>query len=150
MRKPYRKRTVNKPPRFSNFKPSGVPRRYLQSVTLSVDEFEAIRLADYEQLDQQEAAEKMEISRPTFARLIQKARQKVAQVLVDGKELIIEGGNVHFIYTIHQCEDCNELNVEPFSDEQAECPSCGSTNVVNLALPFLGRQGRRRHGRCGN
>lgn len=146
MRGPYRRRMVHTPPRFRNFKPSGIPSRFLQTVELTVDEFEAIRLADYEQLDQQQAADKMNISRPTFTRLIEKARYKLAQSLVEGKELVIEGGNIDFVNTIHHCQECDEFFYEPFTDEKSVCPNCKSENVENLALRFLGRCGEGRHG----
>ena len=108
-----------------------------------MDEFEAIRLADYEQLEHLDASEKMAISRPTFTRLIEKARQKLAQAIIDGKELIIEGGHFDFVHTIHQCGDCGEESHQPFGEESVDCPDCGSENVENLAWRFVGR-GRRR------
>ncbi len=64
-------------------------------MTLTLDEFEAIRLADGEGLYQEEAAERMGVSRATFGRIVEAARRKVAQVLVEGKALRIEGGRVH-------------------------------------------------------
>ena len=95
MRGPYRKRFVQRPPFFQNFKPSGIPRKMLKKVELTLDEYEAIRLADYLQIEHLEASEKMKISRPTFTRLIEKARQKIATVIIDGNELVIGGGNVN-------------------------------------------------------
>jgi predicted DNA-binding protein (UPF0251 family) len=62
----------------------------LEEVNLSLDELEAIRLADYEGLYHEQAAEKMNISRPTFGRILNEARRKLAEVLVDGKALKIE------------------------------------------------------------
>ena len=64
----------------------------LEEVVLNLDEFEAIRLADYEQLYQEEAATKMNISRQTFGRIIEAAHKKIADVLLNGKALKIEGG----------------------------------------------------------
>ncbi|NOX90252.1 MAG: DUF134 domain-containing protein [Calditrichaeota bacterium] len=134
------------PPRIKNFKPGGTPRRVLKSLVLTVDEYEAVRLADYLGLEHQEAAERMGISRPTFTRLIERARHKVANALVEGMELIIEGGNVDFINTICHCKDCGEKSVQPFEKETEQCPDCGSENVENVARQYLER-GRRRGGR---
>lgn len=146
MREPYRKRRINEPPRFNNFKPSGVPRRFLKQIDLTIDEYEALRLTDYLQLEHLKASESMNISRPTFTRLIEKARHKVAQAIVDGRELIIEGGNIDFVNTIHRCIECGEIKLQPFSEENKKCPDCGSSNVENLAMNFMKRGCRRRRG----
>ena len=76
------------------FKPRGIPSVQLAEIVLHLDEFEAIRLADYEQLYQEEAATKMNISRQTFGRIIEAAHKKIADVLLNGKALKIEGGEV--------------------------------------------------------
>jgi predicted DNA-binding protein (UPF0251 family) len=76
------------------FKPRGIPASQLEEVVLSLDEFEAIRLADLEGLYQEEGARKMNISRQTFGRIIDSAHKKIADVLVNGKALKIEGGEV--------------------------------------------------------
>jgi predicted DNA-binding protein (UPF0251 family) len=79
-------------PNITYFKPAGVRMISLEEVVLTVDEFEAIRLKDYERLDQTEAAKRMNISQPTFQRLYDSARKKIADALVNGKALRIEGG----------------------------------------------------------
>jgi predicted DNA-binding protein (UPF0251 family) len=66
----------------------------LDEVILTKDEWEAVRLADLEGLYQESAAEMMKISRPTFGRIIESAHRKIADALVNGKALKIEGGNV--------------------------------------------------------
>ena len=76
------------------FKPRGIPISQLEEVVLSLDEYEAIRLADYEQLYQEEAAGRMNISRQTFGRIIEAAHKKIADVLINGKAMKIEGGEV--------------------------------------------------------
>lgn len=68
---------------------------------MTLDEYEALRLADLEGLYQDEAALRMNISRPTFSRIIDGARRKMAEVLVEGKVLRIEGGPVHL--SRHRC-----------------------------------------------
>jgi predicted DNA-binding protein (UPF0251 family) len=78
------------------FKPRGIPSSELEEVVLSLDEYEAIRLADSEQFYQEEAAIQMNISRQTFGRIIEVAHKKIADVLMNGKALKIEGGEVAF------------------------------------------------------
>jgi predicted DNA-binding protein (UPF0251 family) len=79
-------------PGVTYFKPAGIRMRDLEETVLTVDEVEAIRLKDLEGLDQANAAEKMKISQPTFFRLLDSARKKIADALVNGKAIRIEGG----------------------------------------------------------
>jgi predicted DNA-binding protein (UPF0251 family) len=81
-------------PQVTYYKPRGIPLVELQCVELTVDEFEAIRLADCERLYHEQAAERMNVSRQTFGRILDAARAKVADALVHGKALSIEGGPV--------------------------------------------------------
>ncbi len=92
MPRPFNFRQVGCLPQSSFFKPRGVPLSSLQHIILTVDEFEAIRLADMEGLYQADAAEKMKVSRQTFGRIIESAHKKIADALVNGKALSIEGG----------------------------------------------------------
>ena len=78
------------------FKPAGVPACALEQVTLTLDEVEALRLADLNGLYQEQAAERMKISRPTFSRIVESARRKVADALIHGKAIRLEGGAVKF------------------------------------------------------
>ncbi len=147
MRGPYRKRMILQPPPIKSFKPSGVPQRALETVILQVDEYEAIRLADYLGLEHQAAAEQMHISRPTFTRLIERARHKVADALVEGKALLIEGGNVDFINALGQCHDCGETFPLERNQPLNRCPDCGSENIEDLSGRYIPpRSGRGRHG----
>lgn len=90
MSRPKKDRCINCNPNAVYFKPRGVPLVQLDEVVLNLDELEAIRLADYEGLYHEQAAEKMNISRPTFGRILSEARRKVAEVIVDGKALNIK------------------------------------------------------------
>ena len=72
------------------FKPCGMPRNYIEYEFLTKDEIEAIRLADFEGLYQEEAAKEMNISRPTFSRILNSARKKIANALILGKPIEIE------------------------------------------------------------
>jgi predicted DNA-binding protein (UPF0251 family) len=80
-------------PNINYFKPAGVPLSGLAEIVLTVDEFEAVRLKDLEGMEQEEAASKMKISQPTFHRLILSARKKIADAIVNGKAIRIEGGH---------------------------------------------------------
>ena len=147
MRGPYRKRLINQPPNFKNFKPSGIPRKMLKSVKITVDEYEAFRLADYQGLEHLQAAEKMAISRPTFTRLIEKARHKIAMALVDGMELVVEGGNVEFENTLHRCRDCGDEQINPVNENIPDCPECGSENVEDTSQNFVNLVNRDKKNR---
>ena len=93
MPRPIKWRRVAFIPSVTYFKPAGIPLRALGEVRLSVEEAEAIRLKDLEGLEQEPSAEKMNISRPTFQRVLVSARQKIAEALLNGKAIRIEGGN---------------------------------------------------------
>ena len=94
MSRPRQCRRVGQLPPATYYKPRGIPLRTLEQVALTVDEFEAIRLADLEGLYQEEAARRMNVSRQTFGRILEAAHKKVADVLVNGKALSIEGGPI--------------------------------------------------------
>ncbi len=94
MPRPFCPRRIAGRPGASVFKPIGVPLRELDEVVLTLDEFEALRLADLNGLYQEQAAEQMEVSRPTFSRVVDSAHRKLADALVHGKALRIEGGPV--------------------------------------------------------
>ena len=104
--------------------------RELESVVLLFEEFEAIRLADYEKLTQEEAAEKMNISRPTFTRLYDKARKNIAKAFVEGKAILIQGGNFITDDYWFKCFDCNEtmITLKPVKS----CRKCNSDNIIRL------------------
>lgn len=85
-------RRVDCLPPVTFFKPAGVPLVHLQEVRLSVEEAEAIRLRDVERLEQDECAQSMRVSRPTFARVLLAARHKLADALLNAKAIKIEGG----------------------------------------------------------
>ena len=141
MPRPKSERIVFKPPLFTEFKQIGVAGRSLKQIQLSLDELEAVRLADYVGLSHEEASEEMEISRSTFSRLIEKARKKIADFIVKGKLLTIEGGNIHFRNNIIRCMNCGYMFKTNIDASFTECPECKSTNLINLAGGF-------GHGRC--
>lgn len=94
MPRPVLPRHVGRPLEERVFKPQGVPVSRLESLPLSLDGLEALRLVDVEGLYQEEAARRMGVSRATFARVLDAARQAVARALVEGMALAIGGGVV--------------------------------------------------------
>ena len=94
MPRPRNCRRIGKRPKSNYYKPRGIPLSVLELVNLTFDELEAIRLADLEGMYQERAAEKMNVSRQTFGRIIESAHKKIADALVNGKALSIEGGNI--------------------------------------------------------
>jgi predicted DNA-binding protein (UPF0251 family) len=118
-------------PESNYFKPRGIPVSALEEVVLTVDEYEAIRLADLENLYQEQAAEKMKISRQTFGRIIESAHKKVAEVLVKGKALKIEGGEFEMAaMRKFSCYGCHHSWELPFGKGRPEtCPYCQCDNI---------------------
>ena len=99
MPRPRHCRRVGQLPQANYYKPRGIPLSILEEVTLTVDEFEAIRLTDLEGLYQADAAEKMNVSRQTLGRILESAHKKIADALVHGKALLIKGGPIEIITT---------------------------------------------------
>ena len=147
MPRPPKRRTVDHLPRFDFFKPPGVPLKRLEEVQLSVDELEAIRLKDREGLDHEACAARMHVSRPTFHRIIGSAHEKVAEALIEGKAIRIEGGRFR-LRGRYLCQQCGHVSPEDGEDDPV-CSRCGSDDLVEPALSRRRRrgQGGRRGGR---
>ena len=94
MPRPRHFRRVGCLPQSNYYKPRGIPLSVLQHVNLTIDELEAIRLADLEALYQEDAAKRMNVSRQTFGRMLESAHKKIADALVNGKALLIKGGTI--------------------------------------------------------
>lgn len=141
MPRPQKERIISQPPLYSSFKPTGVRKTGLKQISLTIDEYEAIRLADYLQLEHEEASIEMEISRSTFTRLLERARKKVAAFLIEGKELSIEGGRIHFRTNVMKCLECGNVFTTSFEHSATTCPVCKSKDLVDMAGGF-------GHGRC--
>ncbi len=157
MPRPRKPRFVRAEPVTRYFKPQGIPLRDLESVVLSVEELEALRLVDDEGLYQEAAAERMEVSRQTFQRVLREARRKVADVLVNGKALGIEGGDYVLAggARIFECVQCGNSWEEPFGSgvraREASCPKCGGPVMRRGGGHGFGaRRGGGPRGRCGS
>jgi len=105
MPRPKRIRKMTNPPHFKGFRPIGLTEEN-NPVILNYEEYEAIRLSDFELYGQVEAAQIMDVSRPTYARIYESARRKVAQAFVLGKVIVFEGGKVYFDSEWYYCHFC--------------------------------------------
>jgi len=149
MVRPKRCRRIAAMPGSSLFKPAGIPACSLRETLVTVDEFEALRLADYEGLYQEQAAERMGVSRQTFGRIVETARKKVAQALVEGLVLRIEGGEVEMAeMRAFQCDQCEHVWEVPFgTGRPAGCPTCQSKDFHRAQAAGAGASAVRP-GRC--
>jgi len=154
MVRPKKNRLISNMPDVTYFKPPGIPLRFLDEVCISFEETEAIRLKDSEGFDQTKSAEKMGISRATFQRIIQAARQKIAEALLNGKAIRIEGGHFDIAIRRFRCCDGHEWDMKMKSagiETTVICPVCGDPNItpVDDIGPGFGR-GRGGRGRWAN
>ncbi len=152
MSRPPKCRRVAFLPPATYFKPAGIPLRALEEVRLSVEEAEAIRLKDLEGLEQEPGAEKMNISRPTFQRVLASGRQKIADALLNGKAIRIEGGNFEMSPRRFRCANSHEWEVPFDAAAQATlqlCPVCNAPSVEPLLPAGFGRGSKGRGWRGG-
>ena len=135
MVRPRKDRVVAFNPEISYFKPRGVPMFDLEEVHLKVDELEAIRLSDLLGMSHEDAGQRMGVSRATFGRIIQQARQTVADALINGKAINVEGGNYKIVGNsrIFQCFNCSHKWEEPFGTGRPEfCPTCKTDDFARV------------------
>ena len=123
-----RLRKVVAPPIFNGFKPYGVNCESDDFIELLYEEYEAIKLTDYKLMDHQEASEIMGVSRPTFARIYKSARIKIAQALVEAKEIRSVFGNARMDKNWYVCHDCHARFTIPKTMKKDNCPICSSNN----------------------
>ena len=127
MVRPHKNRMVAYNPDISYFKPRGIPLIDLQEVKITIDEYEALRLSDLMDMSYEDAANKMKVSRATFGRIVQRARKTVADALINGKAINIQGGSYRIIdkKRIVICNNCNNKWEEPRgTGKPGNCPSC--------------------------
>lgn len=133
--RPKHCRWIEKIPEVTQFMPSGIPIEKLELVKITVDELEAIRLADLEGLYQEQAAVMIKVSRQTFGRIIVSAHRKVAEALVMGKSILIEGGEIMALeetqgigvdgYCICPKYDQKIAHKRDIPSQEEQCPKCG-------------------------
>lgn len=135
MARPVKLRKIDHVPAVPYYVPSDKEAEGIENNILLVEELEAIRLKDYEGLEQEECAQKMEVSRPTFQRILLSAREKIADSLITGKAIHIAGGNYTRNICSVICDDCHSEWKESFENMQKvrsgnyTCPNCGSRRV---------------------
>ena len=135
MVRPQKHRRVAFNPEISYFKPRGIPMFDLEEVRLTVDQREAIRLSDLLGMSHEDAGRRMGVSRATFGRIVQRARMAVADALINGKAINVEGGNYKLISTtrIFYCNNCNREWEEPLGTGRPECcPSCKEDDFYRI------------------
>ena len=143
MVRPHKERRIENLPPLTHYKPVGIPLHGIEEVILTIEEMEAIRLADIEQLDQAAAAASMEISRPTFHRIVNLAHQKIAFALWQGKALRVDGGNFRIAHQCQTglrhclCQTCNHKWTVPHGTGERchdlDCPACQNHTVIRDA-----------------
>jgi len=132
MARTKKNRLIQKAPNFSGFKPFGVQKANACEISLNFEEYEAIKLCDYELLTHAEASALMNISRPTFTRVYESARRKIAKAFVEASIIRFEGGKVVFDTLWHKCSKCNITFTIP-KGQSEECPLCHQTeNIANI------------------
>jgi len=128
--RPLKLRRVYDIPNYRGFKPIGLKSRTKDVVLMNFEEYEAIRLSDYELRNQMEAATIMEVSRPTFTRIYKRARQKVAIAFVEGRQIVFEGGKVYIDNDWLRCNQCGCVFTPANQTAEAElCPLCKSIDL---------------------
>ncbi len=126
-----RNRRIQGPPLIKGMSVFGVRGRKSNEVVLRIEEYETIRLLDYQNLTQEEAAVHMDISRPTLTRIYEEARNKVATAFVEGRDIIFRGGDIYFDENWFKCNECS-ASFNHYTKEKPVCPLCKSSDVISL------------------
>lgn len=155
MARPRACRCVGFLPNIVYFKPRGIPLVDLEEICLLVEELEAIRLKDAEGLEQEECGRLMNISQPTFHRVLESARRKIAEALIQGKAIRIKGGDFEMAERKFSCRSCGHSWEVTFCTGQRgidmACPKCESRDIQRTGTGGPGLetgQCRRRHGKA--
>jgi predicted DNA-binding protein (UPF0251 family) len=135
MPRPKKCRFVEREPGVTFFKPQGIPLRILEHALITVDELEALRLADYLGMSHEEAAKQLKVSRPTVTRMLARAHQAIADALVNGKAIRIEGGDYILEGFACHCPKCGSPWSVPASGENKKvCDKCSKTGEKEPSL----------------
>jgi len=121
-------RLIQMAPHFCGFKPQGVQCKSGTEVYVNFEEYEALNLCDYELLTQAEAAKMMKISRPTFTRIYESVRRKIAKAFVEGSCIHFEGGNVA-LANWNKCPEC-KITFTLLENTAKCCPFCKSELIT--------------------
>ena len=130
MARPTKFRRVEFFPEDTYFVPWGKPKCEIEEIVLKVEELEAMRLKDIEELNQEECAEKMQVSRQTFQNIIDSARKKIASAILNGNAIKIAGGNYTRNVCEFKCTSCGNAYEIKYEEDKNICPNCGSNNII--------------------
>ncbi len=133
MPRPKKKRKIDNPPKMQGFKPFGIAFCDTAPIIMQYEEYETVKLVIYDDLSQDIAADRMEVSRPTLTRIYNSALKKIGQAFVEGKSIIIDGGDFEFDKDWYKCKRCFKLisGIKNHS-KCADCPSFGKEELINL------------------
>lgn len=130
MPRPTKFRRVEFFPEDTYFVPWGKPKCKIEEVILKVEELEAMRLKDIEELNQEECGKRMQVSRQTFQNIIDSARKKIAIALTEGNAIRISGGNYRATFCKFKCFNCDNTYEIKYEQDKYSCPDCGSDKVA--------------------
>lgn len=125
-------RKVVAPPNFKGYRPYGNQVSNGEVVELLYEEYEAIKLADYDLMHHLDASKLMGVSRPTFARIYESARRKIARALVEAKEIKTSYGNALMDKSWFLCNECNARFTIPKTVTERACAICRSTSINSV------------------
>ena len=128
MSRPRRFRRILEEPQIRCFKPEKENLDSLEPIKITIDEFEAIRLRDYHDIQQKRSAEIMGVSQPTFHRILASARKKISKALIDGNMIIIVGKDYITDKKRYKCNMCGFEWLSP-EKEYEKCPDCQSKDI---------------------
>ncbi|WP_321517310.1 DUF134 domain-containing protein [uncultured Bacteroides sp.] len=128
MARTKKNRLIQMAPHFNGFKPQGLHHKSNSEVVINFEEYEALKLCDYELFTQAEAAALMNISRPTFTRIYESVRRKIAKAFIEGSPIVFEGGNVNVIQW-YKCSEC-DIAFTLTDDTNPHCPLCQSKTIT--------------------
>ncbi len=136
-------------PRVCRFSPDIVGANEFEPLNITMEEFESLRLSDYQSIQQKKSAEIMDISQSTFHRTLNSARKKISRALVEGRIIQIKGGDYIMDKKRYLCKNCG-FEWQSASKEYDKCPDCDSENIelisveadsqITTAQPGLGRR----------
>jgi uncharacterized protein len=130
MSRPYKPRKVLNPPKMAGFKPHGIALNERTPAVMQLDEYECLRLINYDLLSQAEAASRMNISRPTLSRIYSNALKVIAMAFAEGLSIEIRGGDVEFKNEWFKCVKCFKL-IEGL-ENHVRCSNCSSFSEKEL------------------
>jgi predicted DNA-binding protein (UPF0251 family) len=134
MARPKNLRKIHKPPHFRGFNVirSQDNNSPLQNIIIHLEEYESIKLCDFDLLSQEEASKVMGVSRPTFTRIYSHARRKVAEAFTLGKNIVFEGGKVIVNSEWYVCSKCKSIFSQNREGFTVKCLLCGNSKI-NIA-----------------